>query len=195
MTDALTEAPTLRRDLAAAVRERILVAALQVIEAGEEPTMRAVAKAAEVSERTVYRYFASREELLTGLVPRLRERASAPIAERVDGLPDYVRRLFTTFEANARLARALATAAWVPTSVTRAANLKALQSVIDAAFPAAPEADRASAAAGLRALYSAAGWAYLTDCGFGLEESIRHVQWLTGAALEKLKKDSGGEDA
>jgi AcrR family transcriptional regulator len=191
----MTEAPPLRRDQATAVRERILAAALEVIEAGEEPTMRAVAKAAEVSERTVYRYFAARDELFTGLVPIIRERASAPMAACADGLPDYVRRLFSTFDRNAQLARALATAAWVPTRVSRPANLRALGALVDAAFPEAPRADRVSAAATLRALYSAAGWAYLTDCGFGLEESVRHVQWLTRAVMEKLKRDAGGNDA
>jgi AcrR family transcriptional regulator len=195
MADCLSDGSALRRDQASAVRERILVAILEVIEAGEEPSMRSVAQAAEISERTLYRYFASREELFAAVLPILRKRASAPMAETVEALPDYVRRLFTTFDQNARLARALTTSSWAPTNVSRPANLQALRKLIDAGFPDAAKAERESAAAGLRVLYSAASWAYLADCGLGREASIRHVQWMTRTVLEKLGSQAGGTHA
>ena len=66
------------------MRERILSAVLVVIEAGEEPTMRAVARAAQISERTLYRYCPSLEELQTAALPLVRERASAPMAQNVE---------------------------------------------------------------------------------------------------------------
>jgi AcrR family transcriptional regulator len=195
MADAMSGGSALRRDQASAVRERILVAIIDVIEAGEEPSMRSVAQAAEISERTLYRYFASREELFAAVLPVLRERASAPMAEEVEALPDYVRRLFTTFDQNARLARALTTSSWARTNVSRRANLQALRKLIDAAFPDAAKAERESATAGLRVLYSAAGWAYLADCGFDRETSIRHVQWITKTVLERLGSRPGGTHA
>jgi AcrR family transcriptional regulator len=185
----------LRRDQANAVRERILVATIEVIEAGGEPSMRAVAQAAEISERTIYRYFASRDELQSAVVPILRERAGAPMAENIADLPDYIRRLFTTFDQNAQLARALTRAAWVPTNVSRPENLRALRKLIDAAYPQAAKADRESAAASLRVLLSASGWAYLADCGFDLETSIRHVQWMTRTVTEKLCNPPRGPHA
>lgn len=191
----MTSTSPLRRDQANAVRERILDATLEVIEAGEEPNMRSVAQAAAISERTMYRYFASRDELFAATVPLVRQRASAPMAQDVAGLPDYVRRLFTTFDQNARLTRALIRASWVPSHVTRSANLKALREIVDAAYPGAAKADRDSATASLRVLYSAAGWAYLADCGFDLEQSIRHVQWMTETVMDKLSQSTGGPDA
>lgn len=195
MSDGMTSGVALRRDQADAVRGRILDATMQVIEAGEEPTMRSVARAAGISERTVYRYYPSREDLHVAVLPSIRERASAPMAADIAGLPDFIRRLFTTFDRNARLARALTGASWAPTNVTRPANLRALRKVIDAGYPQAPAKDRESAAASLRVLCSAAGWAYLADCGFDLEASIRHVQWITKTALEKLGRSSGGRHA
>jgi AcrR family transcriptional regulator len=195
MTSALPERSTLRRDQAAAVRERILDAAVAVIEAGEEPHMRAVAQAAQIGERTVYRYFASREELHAALLPVIGARASAPMADDVAGLPAYVRRLFTAFDANAQLTRALVTAAWAPMHMTRTANLRALRAIIDAGFPRAPAAARESATASLRVLYSAAAWAYLADCDYGLEASIRHVVWNTKVTLDALRRATrGGSD-
>jgi AcrR family transcriptional regulator len=191
----MTNVSALRRDQSAAVRERIVAAALSIIEEGEEPNMRRVAQVAEIAERTLYRYFASREALQAAVLPELRQRASAPMAGDIAALPDYVRVLFTTFDRNAGLARALSTAAWVPTGVTRAANLRALRGLLDEGFPRAPKADREAAAASLRVILSAAGWAYLADCGFGLEASIRHAQWLTEAVLAKLRRCSGGKHA
>lgn len=191
----MTSDSALRRDQASAVRERILTAAIALIEDGEEPNMRSVAIAAEISERTVYRYFASREELHAAVMPRLRSRASAPMADAVSDLEDYIRVLYTTFDRNARLVRALLTARELPRNKTRSENLRALRKIIDAAFPGAPAADRESAAASLRVPLSAAGWAYLADCGMDLEQSITHVQWVTRVVIEKLRDLGGGKHA
>ncbi len=195
VTSRASDVPPLRREQANAVRERILEATLRVIEDGAEPTMRAVAQAAEIAERTLYRYFATRDELNDAVVPRISARASAPMAKDVGGLPAYLRALFTTFDANARLTRALVHATWAPTNVSRPKNLAALRAIIDAAHPKAPAAERASAAASLRVLYSAASWAYLADCGFDLEASIRHVEWNTRVVLAELRRTSRGQHA
>lgn len=194
MADDMTNR-SLREDQASAVHERIVSAAVAVIEAGEEPQMRSVAAAAQISERTIYRYFATREALQSAVISALRTRASAPMAADVGGLEDYARRLFATFHQNATLTRALVSAKWTSLTLTRTANLDALRAIIDAGFPAAPADARESAAAGLRVPLSAAGWAYLADCGFDLEASITHVQWLIRAVLEKLHHLSGGDHA
>ncbi len=177
---------SLRAEQVSAVYERILGAALAVVEAGQEPTMRTVARAAGVAERTIYRYFATHGDLVAAMTPRLRARASTPLAEDVDGLPAYIQRLFTTFDRNAPLVRALVASSWAPMQTTRSENLAALRRLVDAAFPDAPREARASATATLRALYSASSWVYLTDCGFSNRASIRHVQWVTEVVLKEL---------
>jgi AcrR family transcriptional regulator len=191
----MTSSSSLRRDQGNAVRERILAAAIAVVENGEEPNMRTVAIAASIAERTLYRYFPSREELHAALAQAVRGRAGAPMADDVSGLERYVHVLYTTFDRNARLTRALLSAAWAPANVRRTANLRALRAIIDAGFPRAPLADRASAAASLRIPLSAAGWQYLADCAFDLAESIAHVQWLVRTVIEKLQHSSGGRHA
>lgn len=157
--------------------------------------MRSVALAAAISERTIYRYFPSREELDLALQPEIQSRVSAKMADDITGLEDYAERLFSAFEANEQLARALVTARWVPTAKTRPANLRALRKLIDEAFPRAPRADRESAAAVLRVPLSAAGWAYLKDCGVDLPASIRHVRWLIRTVLAQLEKSKGDRHA
>lgn len=195
MALALSPPPPLRRDQANAVRERILAAALRVMEEGQEPHMRTVAIEAEISERTIYRYFASRDDLEAAIQPEIQSRVSAEMADDITGLEDYAKRLFTAFETNERLARSLATARWVPTKKTRPANLRALRKLLDEAFPSASKADRESAAAALRVPLSAAGWAYLKDCGFDLSASVRHVRWLIRTVLDALEPPSGERHA
>jgi AcrR family transcriptional regulator len=188
---------SLREEQAHAVSRRILLGALAVIEEGGDPHMRAVAAAAGISERTIYRYFPSRDELHAALMPELRARASAPMAESVSGLEQYVVDLFTTFDQNQKLVRALVAGSWAQRhfTQTRSANLDALQAIIDEAFPTVPAATRRSAAASLRVPLSGAGWLYLAHCGFDVETSVAHVQWLVRAVLEKLDRSRGGSHA
>jgi AcrR family transcriptional regulator len=67
-----------RRTVAA--RDVLVATALALTEEGTESTMRAVTVAAGVSERTIHRYFPSREELFGSLAPELRARAHVPVA-------------------------------------------------------------------------------------------------------------------
>ena len=188
----MSSVSVLRRDQANAVHDRLLEAAIAVIESGEEPNMRSVAAAAQVSERTIYRYFPSLDDLQAALMPVLRERASAPLPDHVDGLEDYVRRLYTSFARNAQLTRALTLARWASPKRSRQVNLRGLRALIDAAFPGAPKSERLSGAASLRVVLSASGWVYLDDCGFDLEASIRHVTWLVRTVVARLHEQSGG---
>ncbi len=176
-----------------AARDALVATALALIEEGTEPTMRAVAVAAGVAERTIYRYFSSREDLFDGLVPQLRARAHVPLAESAAGLANYARRLFTTFDGNRRLVRVLVTAPWAADrfAASRRVNLEALEAVLEAAYPRAPAARRRSAATTLRVVLSGAGFVYLEDCGFGLEESIAHVQWSIATVLAALGHEEG----
>ncbi len=195
MTEAMASGSPLRRDQATAVMARITSAAVAVIESGAEPTMRAVAAEAQISERTIYRYYPTRDDLYAAVGEALRHRASAPLPEEVSGLEAYVHALFSTFDANARLTRALVTASWLPTGESRPRNLAGMRKLFDAAFPKAPRAERESAAATLRVLCSAAGWAYLADCGFDLAASVRHVTWVLRNTLTKLEAPRGGSHA
>jgi AcrR family transcriptional regulator len=192
--------PSIRDAQADAVRERIVGAALAVIASGREPTMRSVAAAAGISERTIYRYYASLDALREAFLPELRKRASARLPDTAAELLDYARALFTTFDANQALVRALVRSPWSGkyTSHTRPRNLGQLQALIDEGFPDAPADTRRSAAAGLRVPLSGAGWVYLDDCGLSSDERIAHVQWLIRTVFEKLSASastSGGSHA
>lgn len=151
--------------------------------------MRSVAAAAGVAERTIYRYFASREALHEAVHARLKGRAGAPLCASESELEAYAGELFAVFEANRELISSLLTAPWAAPTMrgTRRENLVALRALIDAAYPAAPEADRAAATSSLRVLLSGAGWHYLrVACGLEAAEVLAHVRWSIGAVRAQL---------
>jgi AcrR family transcriptional regulator len=81
-------------------RERILEAALDLARARggwnwADITFGAVADAAGVSERTVYRHFATQRNLHEAMLVRINERAAISYDDlTLDGLPEMVERLF-----------------------------------------------------------------------------------------------------
>ncbi|MCA9526056.1 MAG: helix-turn-helix transcriptional regulator, partial [Myxococcales bacterium] len=107
-----TARPSLRAEQAEAVRNRLFEAALELIETGQEPTLRAVAAQARVGERTLYRYFPSRDDFRDALGRQFHGRAGIPLCEDAAGLEGYARDLFATFEANSKLVRGLVHAPW-----------------------------------------------------------------------------------
>jgi len=180
---------SIRSELAQRVTDRIISAALAQIEDGIEPSMRAVAIRAEIGERTLYRYFRSLEELQAATMPHLRRLVGHPLCATAADLPAYVENLFTSFQNNRALTRALATAPWATSILrqTRPENRDQLFALLAAAFPKVPREDLESASAGLRVPLSAAGWMYLEDCGYDLSGAIHHVQWLVTTVLAHLQ--------
>lgn len=184
--------PTPLRDAHGDVtRERLLGAAMACVEEGEEPTMRGVAQRAGVGERTVYRYFESRDALAEALRPRFAERAGVPLCAEAAGLEDYAAELFGVFERNRALIAAMVGAAWMAPHFRRSrrGNLDAMRALLDAAYPGAPEADRAAAASALRAALSGSAWVYLREsCGVPQAEVVAHARWLVRALTAKLAR-------
>jgi AcrR family transcriptional regulator len=183
--------PSIREDHADRVRERLLDAAMALVERGEEPTLRAVAKEGGVAERTLYRYFESREALMGGMRPRFMGRSGIPLCERADQLEQYAAELFATFDANAPLIRAMLTSTWMAQHfrITRKGNLLAMRQLLDDAHPRAPLADRRAGASALRALLSGSGWLYLRDsCALPQDDVVAHAQWTVRLVLAKLAR-------
>jgi AcrR family transcriptional regulator len=104
MTESLRDAHK------ALTRQRILDAALSLVEA-EDPdslTLAHVAKSAGVTERTIYRHFATREELISAAWSRVNEAIASPeqpsTASDLAALP---KQMFPSFDARESLIRAI----------------------------------------------------------------------------------------
>jgi AcrR family transcriptional regulator len=172
---------SLREENAAETRELLLTTALTIIERGEEPTMRAIAHEARVGERTVYRYFETRDALHLALVPKLSGRMGVPLCETYAELTTYATDLYRAFETNRQLNITMLTASWAQPAFTRSRkkNLADMRRLVDAAFPAAPADARSAATSVLRNHLSGSGWMYLrVSCALSMNELMAHTRWL-----------------
>lgn len=94
------------------VRRRALEGAAAVLERGEALTFAAVSAAAEVPERTLYRHFPTREDLLRALYEWVNERLAVDGERPSDaaGMAKLVRVVFPGFDTLAPVIRELLTA-------------------------------------------------------------------------------------
>ena len=170
----------------------ILDAAMDLLETGSvtEFSVRAVAKRAEISERTVFRYFASRDELLDAVAAEISRRISAPPnPTTVEELIAYPKALFACFEAAAALTQAALQSELyhrVRSSVAldRGAAIRAL---IDRAAPHRPARERRLVAANIHYHIVATAWRYYrVTFGFSLDDATECARMAIVQALAGL---------
>jgi AcrR family transcriptional regulator len=172
-------------------RSALLAAAEAVLLQGGDLTMRAVAAEAGVGERTIYRYFESREALLEGTAAHISPRVGVPLCETADGLERYAADLFARFDENRQLTVATVTSSWCQSFLgpSRATNLRALTALLRDAHPAAPAPEVEAAAASLRTVLSGAGWVYQrVSCGLDNEAVVAHAVWLVRLVRHRLEE-------
>lgn len=159
----------LRRDQAEATRERILVAMAALVEegGGQEPTSRAVAERAQVTEVTVYRHFPSRELLLKGLWEHLNRKDGVRVGmpESPADLLAKIGPLMASFDASPAqiIGRITTQQGRAARSSLDPERREAFQAVVAQAAPGLAEGEQAKAAAVLQLLYSAYGWISLRE--------------------------------
>jgi len=139
-------------------------------------TVRAVAARAGISERTVFRYFATRDEFLDAVAAAVTARMELPPSPRtMDDLLHFPDVLYRRFEARAALVKAaLHTELFGRLRNAQAQDRwVAVRELIDAHAPKRPAAEREIAAANIRYHLSATTWNYYRSYfGFALEKTI-----------------------
>ena len=173
-------------------RRLILDTAVAMLERASvgELTVRAVAKAANISERTVFRYFATREDLLDGVADAMRDRMALPPApSTVEELLAAPRALYARFEAARELTRAALHSELFHRMRETQARVRwtAVQAIVDAAAPRRSVRERRIAAANIRFYLAASAWHYFRFYfGFSLEDSIACAETAIRQSLEGL---------
>lgn len=175
-------------------RRLILDTAVQTLEHTSigELTVRAVAKAANISERTVFRYFATREEFLDGVAEAVRGTMALPAPPATpEELLAAPRALYTRFDAVRELTRAaLHSELFHRMRETQArARWTAVQAIVDRFAPRRSARERKLAAANIRFYLAASAWHYFRFYfGFSLEDSIACAETAIRQSLEGLTK-------
>ena len=155
----------LREARQAVVRDRVLDGVADLLAQGEDLTYAKVAAAASVPERTVYRYFPTRRDLMTAVVAWVNERTGRPRGTTRDEAIELVRQLFPIFDEVAPVVREVlmapeGLAARLDDNDERRAAARA---VVDHEVPGLDDDTGRRLAAVVQVLTSAATWQTLRD--------------------------------
>src|ERR1700683_5274716 len=182
----------LRRAQAAATRGRVLAGGASLMEAGTELTYSAIARAAGVQERTVYRHFPAKADLEAGLWEWITSRLTHVDfgAATADELIASMRRSFSGFDASAPLIQAM-----LHSTQGREVRLRQqpdrramFRACVDAAVPEAEPAVRERVAAALQVLYSAPSWELLrTFWGMDADQAADTIELAIRSLLAGLR--------
>jgi AcrR family transcriptional regulator len=180
-----------RRQQVADTRERILAAGSDLVHGFErwdwrELTVRAVAKRAGVSERTVYRHFSHERELHQAVMRRLQEEAGDPLdGLTLDRLPAVVADLFSYLSSFAITSRTTSDPTFAAVDENRR---RALVAAVEPSTAEWSETEREMAAALLDALWSVDAYQRLvTVWGLDTGEATRAMSGLTGLLVDAIR--------
>lgn len=170
----------------------ILDSAVALLETASvtELSVRAVAKKADISERTVFRYFATREDMLDAVALEMSRRIDAPPhPETVEQLIAYPQAMFARFEAASALTRAALHSELYHRirsndALGRGAAIRAL---VDRIAPDRSERERRLAAANIHYHVVASSWRYYRDYfGLPLDDTVDCARMAIVQALNGL---------
>ncbi len=183
----------LREAQTESTRERILQAlAEQVAEEGiADFAVAGVAERAGVSERTVYRHFPSRGDLIAAVDEYWQRAPRPPAPGSLGELPDFAGPLFEFFERNE---------AWVQTAnssrlgkqvhhVDRERRWQFFQSQAGDWAEGVPEELWRRCSVASRVLMSSPAWLLMRDdLGLSHEQATDAVQWAVGVLIEQVER-------
>ncbi|WP_338429827.1 helix-turn-helix domain-containing protein [Synechococcus elongatus] len=175
-----------------ATQKLILSSAIELLEklSINQLTVRAVAKHAHISERTIFRYYASREEFLDAVAIALQDYLHIPAPPNsIEDLSGYARLLYQGFEEKAEFVKSsLHTELFE--RMRRGLGIErgqAIQSIIQACAPDRSDRDRKIVAGQIRYYLSASTWHYYRfHYGFSLEETIAAADLAIRLALQEI---------
>ena len=156
--------------------------------------MRSVARNAGLAERTVFRYFASREDLLDAVAVEGATRLQSPGPPVSQGdLDAAARALYGSFETRIGLTRALLHPDLLPRMQATAAKRRweAIAQLVDRLAPNASARDRRIAAANIRYYLAASTWHYFRfTFGFDFEEAVACAESAIAQSLKAVRATS-----
>jgi len=177
-------------------RRLILETALDILEDGlfEKLTVREVAKRANISERTVFRYYGTRVEFMDAIAIAVRERLDLPPPpSSIEELAEAPSVLFGRFESKSSLTKM----ALHPELFHRIQHSQGtlrwmgIKKLIKVYAPTCPERQRNLVAANIRFVLSASSWNYYrVYFGFNIDETIEAAELAVGAALKSIQVPS-----
>ncbi len=183
----------LRDEQTVATRQRIVDALVeQAAETGRRDfSIADVAQRAGVAERTVYRYFPTREDLLNAVNAQLDKEAHRLQPRSEEDLTHHIRELFAWFEQNAQLVEAshVAGLGQAVRSQGRQQRGAEARKLIDEWLSDLPESERQRTFAVFRSMFGSVTWRTMRqELGMSAQETVDAVEWILGLMMADLKK-------
>ncbi|MGI8609990.1 MAG: TetR/AcrR family transcriptional regulator [Candidatus Dormibacteria bacterium] len=185
----------LRSRQAEVARSAVLEALVRHLEAGDADSvaMEDLAQEAGLSRRTIYRYFATRDDLLNAAGEVITQRMGFPVEVGEAGIADSFRVASSAMARHPRLARALlrTTTGRGVRSRYRAARVAAIRHSIEVATTGMPASDVARTAGVVAYLASSHAWVTVQDeSGLSAREAQDAVAWAIETLLADLKRQA-----
>jgi AcrR family transcriptional regulator len=195
MTTGRTYDSPLRERQAQQTRDEILdaLAALLADRGVDDLTTKELARAAGVSERTVYRHFPDRMALVEGLTSRFVDSTDrVPVVpERLEDVKPLAVELMRVLEAHDVEAQAEALLNADPRRYSESTRVHTRQfrELVDATFPELDDGQQTSIAAVVRVLVSAQTWLRMrTEFAIGGTASGPLVAWVIDAVINEVER-------
>lgn len=187
---------TLKDKRAAATHDHILGAALRLlVEQPDHPfSHEAVAKAAGVGARTVYRYFPAQQDLCEALWGKVREQSGTVFPTQEGEIVSKIGALYAAFDENEKLIRAVLESPAGARVRARGAEegRTSFEGSLRELMRGRSAGERRQVRAVFQSLHSAPFWQMLRDRG-GLTgaEAIAAARWAAQALLSALRGEQG----
>lgn len=184
---------SLRNEFAQQTRDRVLNAATEAIRSRgmDGITYKMVAEMAGVSERTVYRLFEKKQDLLLQvLLARFLDNRPMEIREHWEELPHLVESLMEVYFEDVDLLRAYYNSRYYAVILREYDQHFAAQldRVIESLGVELSPEDLTRARAALKVLLSGRTWIQIKDMNdFGIDEVKQTVIWMIGALEQKIR--------
>ena len=197
---SVEEAPTLRERQAEQVAREIRLAFIRLVNSKGPNgfSLRDVASEAGVSERTLYRYYPNREELVEGIQANENagmEEKLRPIRSQVADLsdPEILAGVFEVFEEHHDLVKA--SALLLSSGADRGRSDERTEEIrrVVAENPDLADEVAPQLVGLIRAISSSAGWMRMTgpDVGLDSREAGYAAQWALEVLLEAAQNETG----
>ncbi|MDO6695419.1 TetR/AcrR family transcriptional regulator [Aliiglaciecola sp. 3_MG-2023] len=194
MTNHLDPMTTLQQKKMEFTRNLILDAACELTHEldVDEISFKKVAQHANISERTIFRYFESRDTFLNELTALLYQQLALPmLPTTINQLPDYISHFYTKLDSQPRQVLVLLKGEVFQRvlSTTAKQRLTELTQLLTEAYPHAAEQEIVRTAANIRYNLSASSWRYYrVYFEFDLKTCIECTQMLVAQSLQHLHK-------
>ena len=183
----------LRQKQASRTRQSIVEAlAEQVCESGRSDfSVAEVAARAEVSERTVYRYFPTRDDLVEGLDEYLEGLEETELPRDGDSMREHMSQVLRFFEDNAALVEAghLTQIGREVRQRGRERRRETIRETIDVWLEPLPALERRRAHAVFATMFGSATWrAMRRELGLGRAETEATIRWVVDLVVDDLER-------